>query len=87
MFDWDLSSADHVLKPNLVDTPKYTQKLETGISAWTQAIEDMVCHEAILPKDVDYADVCVRLVVVARTQIIERFSRYRPTSLLSVLST
>ena len=58
VFDWDLSSADHVLKPNLVDMPKYTRKLETDIYAWTQAIEDMVCHEAILPKDVDYDDVC-----------------------------
>ena len=58
VFDWDLSSADHVLKPNLVDMPKYTRKLETDISAWTQAIEDMVCHEAILPKASNYDDVC-----------------------------
>ena len=58
VFDWDLSSADHVLKPNLVDMPKYTRKLETDIYAWTQAIEDMVCHEAILPKASNYDDVC-----------------------------
>ena len=41
-----------------MDTPKYTQSLESDIKAWTKFIEDMVCHEAILPKDVDYDDVC-----------------------------
>ena len=35
VFDWDLSSAAHIPKPNLVDTSKYTQSLKSEVSAWT----------------------------------------------------